>query len=128
MGDDPVLQASLVRGVGSTPAENPRAWAARSPLDHAKAIAFSGVPLQIWWSRTDQVVVDQARQSGALFATLCRLNPHAPVSEYVGAWKHSHDMRSTALLPIALAGLGLLPGQPGGSVIRPESCASAPGA
>jgi poly(3-hydroxybutyrate) depolymerase len=108
-----VLRTSLVREVGSTPRENPSAWAARSPLAHAKAIAFSGVPLQIWWSRNDQVVTDQAHQSGTLFDTLRRLNPHAPVSAYIGDWAHSHEMRSTELLPIALAQFGLLSAQPG---------------
>jgi poly(3-hydroxybutyrate) depolymerase len=108
-----VLQASLVDEVGSTPAENASEWAARSPLAHANEIAFSGVPLQIWWSRNDKVVTDQAHQSGTLFATLRSLNSHAPVSAYIGAWKHSHEMRYTELLPIALAGFGLLSAQPG---------------
>ena len=104
-----VLRAKLVNEVGSTPAQNPQAWAARSPLANAKAIAFSGVKLQIWWSRQDKIVTNQATQSGALFATLRSLNPHAQISEYVGSWAHSHEMRSTQLLPIALAGFGLLP-------------------
>jgi len=106
-----LLQAMLVREVGSTPARNPQAWASRSPAANAKAIAFSGVPLQIWWSRQDKIVTNQASQSGALFATLRRLNPNAPISEYVGSWAHSHEMRSTQLLPVALAGFGLLPAQ-----------------
>ncbi len=107
-----LLQAMLVREVGSKPAQNPSAWAARSPEANAKAIAFSGVPLQIWWSRKDRIVTDQASQSGALFQTLRRLNPHAPISEYVGSWAHSTEMRYTALLPVALAGFGLMPAQP----------------
>ena len=37
------------------------------------------------------------------------LNPCAPVSAYEGRWKHSSEMRATALLPIALAGFDLLP-------------------
>jgi len=106
-----LLQAMLVREVGSKPGGNPQAWAARSPLANAKAIAFSGVKLQIWWSRKDRIVTDQASQSGALFETLRRLNPHAPISEYVGSWAHSTEMRYTALLPVALAGFGLMPAQ-----------------
>jgi pimeloyl-ACP methyl ester carboxylesterase len=108
-----LLQAMLVREVGSKPAKNPRAWAARSPIANAKAIAFSGVPLQIWWSRKDRIVTNQASQSGALFEALRRINPHAPISEYVGSWAHSTEMRYTALLPVALAGFGLMPAQPG---------------
>ena len=106
-----LLQAMLVREVGSKPTQNPKAWASRSPLANANAIAFSGVPLQIWWSRKDRIVTNQASQSGALFTTLRRLNPHAPISEYVGSWAHSTEMRYTALLPIALAGFDLLPAQ-----------------
>ncbi len=106
-----LLQEMLVREVGSTPAKNPQAWAARNPEANATAIAFSGVKLQIWWSRKDKIVTNQASQSGALFEMLRRLNPHAPISEYVGSWRHSHEMRSTELLPIALAGFGLLPAQ-----------------
>ena len=107
-----LLQAMLVREVGSTPTQDPQAWAARSPLANATKIAFSGVKLQIWWSRQDKIVTNQASQSGALFTTLRNLNPQAPISEYVGSWAHSTEMRSTALLPIALAGFGLLPAQP----------------
>jgi pimeloyl-ACP methyl ester carboxylesterase len=104
-----VLQANIVSEIGSKPAGDPRAWAARSPLAHAKAIAGSGVPLQIWWSRKDKIVVDQAHQSRRLFAALRHVNPHAQVSAYVGSWRHSCEMRYSALLPIALADFGLLP-------------------
>jgi hypothetical protein len=31
------------------------------------------------------------------------------VTSYIGDWAHSKEMRSTALLPIALIGFGLLP-------------------
>ncbi len=106
-----LLQAMLVREVGSKPTQSPKAWASRSPFANAKTIAFSGVPLQIWWSRKDRIVTNQASQSGALFTLLRRLNPQAPISEYVGNWAHSTEMRYTALLPIALAGFGLLPAQ-----------------
>src|SRR5881392_3338294 len=36
--------------IGGTPANDPRGYALRSPVDCARKIAFSGVPLQIWWS------------------------------------------------------------------------------
>ena len=34
--------------IGGTPRANPRAYAARSPSAYARAIAASGVPLQLW--------------------------------------------------------------------------------
>jgi pimeloyl-ACP methyl ester carboxylesterase len=104
-----ILQAAMRREVGGSPTENPRGYALRSPLSQARAIASSGVPLQIWWSTRDRIVVDQKHQSERLFQVIRRLDPDAPVSAYEGRWKHSSEMRSTALLPIALAGFGLLP-------------------
>jgi pimeloyl-ACP methyl ester carboxylesterase len=104
-----LLQRSLAREVGGTPATSRRQYEARSPLELAQQIASSGVPLQIWWSKQDRVVTDQAHQSGALFETLSRFGVDAPVSEFVGSWRHSHEMRATELLPIALERLGLLP-------------------
>jgi poly(3-hydroxybutyrate) depolymerase len=103
------LQSLMRREVGGTPTANPRAYAARSPLSLARRIAFSGVPLQIWWSRSDRIVSDQQHQSGALLRTVQRLNPCAPVTGYVGRWQHSTEMRAKALLPIALEGFHLLP-------------------
>ena len=104
-----VLQSNLRREVGGTPEQDPAGYAARSGLSLAPAIASSGVPLQIWWSRDDKIVTDQQTQSGAMFARIRQLNHCAPVAEYVGRWAHSHEMRASALLPIALAGFGLLP-------------------
>ena len=103
------LQSAMRREVGGTPAEKPEAWAARSPLSQARAIAASGVPLQIWWSTRDKIVTDQASQSEALFHQLVRLGPDAPLKVYVGRWAHSTEMRSSALLPLALSDFGLLP-------------------
>jgi len=104
------LQSAMRREVGGTPATNPRGYAARSPLKLATAIARSGVPLQIWWSKVDKIVTDQQTQSGALYRKLASLGTRAPVEAYVGRWAHSHEMRSTELLPLALRGFGLLPG------------------
>lgn len=59
---------------------DPRAYAIRSPLDWARRIAFSGVPLQIWWSWKDKIVVDQVHGLGLLFRDIKRLNPAAPVA------------------------------------------------
>ena len=48
------LQSIMRREVGGTPTENPKAYAARSPLSLARKIAGSGVPLGIWWSLKDR--------------------------------------------------------------------------
>jgi pimeloyl-ACP methyl ester carboxylesterase len=93
---------------GSIPRVNGEAWADRSPLFYSRELAFSHVPLQIWWSRRDQIVVHQADQSGLLFRAIERLNPHAPVLQFVGRWRHTAEMRPTRGLPLALARIGLL--------------------
>ena len=109
-----VLQATLRREVGGTPAERPEAYAARSASSRAVRIAASGVPLQIWWSSGDQIVFDQEHQSAALVRELGRLGTCAPLVEYAGTWRHSQAMWAGSLLPLALAGFGLLPrGFPG---------------
>jgi poly(3-hydroxybutyrate) depolymerase len=105
----PSLPAAMREELGGTPDETPGAYAARSPLSQAHRIAGSGVPLQIWWSTKDRIVIDQKHQSGTLFRTLRRLGPCAPLKAYVGQWRHSTEMRSTSLLPLALVEFGLLP-------------------
>ena len=97
------------REVGGTPATAADAYAARSPLDYARAIASSGVPLQIWWTRTDRVVTDSPMHSGLLATRIRQLNPGAPLTEVVGAWRHTAAMRADSSLPTMLVGLGLLP-------------------
>jgi pimeloyl-ACP methyl ester carboxylesterase len=95
--------------IGGTPKTAPRAYARRSPLAYAEAIASSCVPLQLWWSVSDRVVVDQSRQSARLFWELRRLNRGAPVEAFVGFWIHSSEMQARTRLPLALATFGLLP-------------------
>ena len=104
-----VLQSTMSRELGGTPAEVAAAYAERSGLNQARAIASSGVPLQLWWSTEDRIVWDQKHQSGAMYDELLRIDRCAPVSAYVGDWAHSTEMRASALLPIALSGFGLLP-------------------
>jgi pimeloyl-ACP methyl ester carboxylesterase len=104
-----VLQSTMKRELGGAPSKTAGAYAERSGLGQARAIAASGVPLQLWWSTEDRIVWDQQHQSGALYAELRRIDRCAPVSAYVGDWAHSTEMRASALLPIALAGFGLLP-------------------
>ncbi|MDQ2967492.1 MAG: hypothetical protein M3R37_04135 [Actinomycetota bacterium] len=97
------------REIGGTPETAPAKFAERSPLSYGRAIAESCVPVQIWWSRTDETVLDPARQSGRMFRALRGLHPHAAVDEFVGEWDHTDAMRSETDLPKMLARLGLLP-------------------
>ena len=64
------------------------------------------MPLELWWSRADRVVTDQAEQSGLLYRTIERLRPRAPVRRFVGSWAHGLEFRRD--LPKALERLGLL--------------------
>jgi poly(3-hydroxybutyrate) depolymerase len=118
-----VLQRLARREVGGDPAHAPAAYAERSPLSHVRALARAGVPLQIWWTPNDVIVRDPRTQSGRLLERLRRLDPAAPVSGIEGDWAHTHEFRSTALLPNALARFGLLPPQrmpllPGLRIVR----------
>jgi len=109
-----VLQAAMRKEVGGTPADRPAAYAVRSARSQVRRIAESRVPLQLWWSSGDQIVFDQAHQSAAIADDLRRLGHCAPVVTYAGTWRHSQAMWAGSLLPVALAGLGLIPdGFPG---------------
>jgi pimeloyl-ACP methyl ester carboxylesterase len=104
-----LLQRLARREVGALPLVNRDSWADRSPIDDARKLASSGVPLEIWWSTRDQVVVDQAQQSGRLVRDIRRLNPSAPLVQVVGRWRHTAEMRWSRALPSALRWLHLLP-------------------
>jgi pimeloyl-ACP methyl ester carboxylesterase len=101
------IQSLLRSEVGGTPRLAPHSYAVRSPLHWARAIAFSHVPLELWWSRRDQIVRDGATQSGLLFRRIQTLNPTAPAEEFIGRWRHSTEMG--AKLPVALRSFGLWP-------------------
>jgi len=103
------LQRLIRSEVGGTPRADPAEYAARSPLDLARRLARSGVPLEIWWSRRDRVVVDERNQSGRLCREIRAANPHAPLLEVVGSWAHTHELRWNRRLPFALRRFGLLP-------------------
>lgn len=103
------LQAVARREVGGSPATNPVGYARRSPITFARQLAFAGVPLQLWWSTADRVVIDQPDQSGRLFRTIKAFNRLALVGAFVGTWVHSAEMRASTRLPFALALFGLLP-------------------
>jgi hypothetical protein len=109
---DPIgvgLQAIARLEVGGSPATNPGAYARRSPLTFTRDLAFGGVPLQLWWSTADRIVIDQPAQSGRLFTAIRALNGRAPVRAFVGRWAHSAEMRPGSGLALALATFGLLP-------------------
>ncbi len=94
--------------IGGTPESNPEAYAVRSPIHYAQRLAFSGVPLHIWWSTRDRIVVDQNQESGRLYRAIRAANPRAPVTKYVGGWAHSHEMHALGRLPLALVRLRLI--------------------
>src|SRR5262249_25730425 len=93
---------------GSSPAQDPGAYAARSPDTVTRAIARSGIPIQLWWSHRDRVVTDQVQETGAFYKRVVALVPAAPVQEIVGYWQHAHEMHPQTQLPAALACFGLV--------------------
>jgi poly(3-hydroxybutyrate) depolymerase len=95
--------------IGGTPSSDRMAYEIRSPLDWARKIASSGVPLQIWWSTRDRIVTDQEQESGLLYRDIKRLNPAAPVTQFVGTWAHTTEMKAHGYLPYALSRFGLIP-------------------
>ena len=104
-----VLQGLARAEVGGDPATSPRAYAARSPITYARAIAEACIPLQLWWSRRDRIVVDPGRQSERLLREVRRVNKAAPITAIEGTWTHSAEMRPHTRLPFALALFGLMP-------------------
>jgi dienelactone hydrolase len=106
--DGRTLQRLARLEFGGIPRVAGEAWADRSPIYYSRELAFSDVPLELWWSTRDRVVVDQASQSGLLFRAIQRLNPRAAVVQVVGTWRHAAEMRPLGRLPFALARIGLL--------------------
>jgi hypothetical protein len=106
--------------IGGTPRTDPRGYAIRSPLDRARNIAFSGVPLQIWWSTRDRVVTNERDESGLLYRLIKHLNADAPVTQFVGIWAHTTEMKAHGYLPYALSRFGLFPPRPGPPPTPPE--------
>lgn len=102
------LQALARLEFGGIPRARHDAYADSSPIYYARELAFGKVPLQIWWSPRDQIVLNQARESGLLFRAIEKLNPNAPVTQTVGTWRHTAEMHPWGRMPLALARLGLL--------------------
>jgi poly(3-hydroxybutyrate) depolymerase len=103
------LQALARVEVGGTPRSNPGAYELRSPLHWAREIAGSGVPLQMWWSDADEIVVDQGTQSERLFEELRRLGPRGRLESRTGSWSHTATSYERLQLPGAADWLGLVP-------------------
>jgi poly(3-hydroxybutyrate) depolymerase len=95
--------------VGGTPRTNTVGYVLRSPTHWLPAVARSGVPLQMWWSDADQIVIDQARQSGAFYRELRQLGPRGRVEAVRGSWPHSFETYARLQLPGAVEWLGLVP-------------------
>jgi pimeloyl-ACP methyl ester carboxylesterase len=104
-----LLQSLARRELGGTPASSAEAYRARSPDDYLDAIAYSGVPLQIYWSMRDRIIADQPVEAALLAADVRSINPAARLWDFEGAWRHTAEMQSTRRLPRALARFGLLP-------------------
>lgn len=101
-------QQALARlEVGGTPRTNPTGYVLRSPTHWLRPIARSGVPLQLWWSVADEVVLDQLHQSAHFFRELRKLRPRGRVEAHTGFWSHSQAFAATQL-PGASRWLGLI--------------------
>jgi pimeloyl-ACP methyl ester carboxylesterase len=98
--------------IGGSPRQDPRAYAIRSPLAFARRLAFSGIPLEIWRSTRDRVVVDARRQSELLCREILALDPKARLVTVAGTWRHDAEFRWSTGLPAALRLFGLLRSQP----------------
>jgi pimeloyl-ACP methyl ester carboxylesterase len=96
------------REVGGTPSSAPKLYAERTVFTYARTIARSGVPLQIWWSKADQIIVHSALHSGLLIRRLRELNPGMALTVHTGTWRHTHPLRWNRELPLMLVGLGLM--------------------
>jgi pimeloyl-ACP methyl ester carboxylesterase len=103
------LQALARVEVGGTPAKNAREYRLRSPHHFLRAIADSGVPLQVWWSDADEIVTGQENQSGRFFAELRALEPRGRLEKVTGSWSHTAESYRRLQLPGAVRWLGLVP-------------------
>jgi hypothetical protein len=95
------------REIGS-PRTAAAAYAARSPLDHAAALARASTRLALWWSCRDQEILHAARaQDGPLLDRLAAARPRRAIADGVGTWMHGEPY--FAHLDAVLAFFGLAP-------------------
>lgn len=112
--------------VGGTPAQLPHAYALRSPVNHVRAIAASGVPLEVWWSSRDRAVPTKpGTQAEGFIKAMAKARPREIFCERMGWWPHGWPWRHS--LWAALRFLGLMQSNPPGqhapgrlSVVAPE--------
>lgn len=104
-----VLRALARAEVGGPPSTHEAAYRQRSPVQFLEEIASSGVPLQMWWSSTDEIVTGQQNQSGKLFADLNAHGTAARLERVRGSWSHTAASYRDLQLPGAAEWLGLLP-------------------
>ena len=107
--DGSTLQALARTEIGGTPEQVPESYARRSPDHYVTQLARSGVPLELYWSAEDRVIVDQRLETGRLATQIIGDRPSAPVWDFTGDWAHTAEMHATRRLPRALARFGLLP-------------------
>ena len=106
--------ASHARGAAGTRPRRGRRHAADEPAGvppsqpHALGDESprSGVPLQIWWSDADEIVVDQP-PSRRRSSQLPRLGPHGRLEQVTGSWSHTAESYARLQLPGAVRWLGL---------------------
>jgi pimeloyl-ACP methyl ester carboxylesterase len=119
------LQRLARHELGGAPAQNPIAYRVRSPDAYLDAIAYSGVPLQIYWSVRDRIIADQVDEAALLAADVRSINPEARLWDFEGEWRHTAEMQSNRRLPRALARFGLLPRVDVPPLVRPAPVPSA---
>ena len=102
-----MLQALARIEVGGTPRTNPDGYRRRSPMQWIREVADSSVPLQLWWSDADEIVVDQQTQSAKFFDELQKLGPQGRVEKLTGSWSHTAESYRRLQLPGAVEWLGL---------------------
>jgi dipeptidyl aminopeptidase/acylaminoacyl peptidase len=103
------LQTLARQEVGGTPSSNPTAYVLRSPTHWIREVARSGVPLQLWWSLADDIVVDQVHQSAHYHKELQKLRPRGRVEAVTGFWPHTAEVYAGTQLPGGVRWLGLVP-------------------
>ncbi len=109
------LQRLAREEIGGTPEQVPEAYAVRSPDHYARAIARSGVPLQLFWSSRDRIIRDQIDETNRLAIDIEHdeheepLDRDARLWDFHGDWSHTAEMKWNRRLPRALARFGLLP-------------------
>ena len=108
IGKGRTLQALARLEVGGTPRTHSRAYVHRSPANWINEVAESGVPLQVWWSDADEIVVDQGTQSQRFFEELTNLQPRDRVEKVTGSWSHTAESYARLQLPGAVKWLGLV--------------------